>query len=196
MGHAATFDHLYKLVEQVTDPKSIRYLAFSHLEADESGATQQWLNAAPRAEVIAGKIAISSVRDFVKDRWRQLSDMESLCLGSRTLTLVETPHVPHNWDACLFHLSGEGILFGSDLATQFGDRDPFATQDILDEIFCLQERVGYMTYGPHLCFALKKIRKLQVKILAGMHGSALREDQAKQFFARLDENNRRAMSKV
>ena len=194
MGHASTFPHLYDLAAQVIDPSTIRYLAFSHVEADESGATQKWLDVAPGAEVVAGRIAISSVRDFVEERWKCLSDMESAHLGTRSMTLLETPHVPHNWDACLFHLEGDNILFSSDLGTQFGEKEALAKTDLLDEIFNLQNEIGYISFGPHVSRAIEKISKLKVGLLAVMHGSSLDANQSQRFFKRLADSNRNAMS--
>src|SRR4051812_40882986 len=39
------------------DVANLRYVAFSHVEADECGSLNQWLAAAPRAEPVCGTIA-------------------------------------------------------------------------------------------------------------------------------------------
>src|SRR5256712_8360192 len=47
-GHAALFDTVRAQVERLLDPRTLRYISFSHFEADECGALNHWLPLAPR----------------------------------------------------------------------------------------------------------------------------------------------------
>lgn len=51
-GARALFPLVHDAVGRVIDCDRLRWISFGHLEADESGSTNQWLAAAPAAEVI------------------------------------------------------------------------------------------------------------------------------------------------
>ncbi len=51
-GTRAMFPLLLETVTQILDPSTIRWLGFSHFEADECGALNNWLEAAPSAEAV------------------------------------------------------------------------------------------------------------------------------------------------
>lgn len=177
MGHKKTFETLLGLVNKLVDPSNLRYLAFSHHEADESGALAQWLTIAPNAEVCVGKICASSIQDEMEGVPKVLKHGETINLGSENLILLETPHFPHNWDACLFLTDKSQVVFGSDLGTQPGNRSAFTDIDPSEEIVALQRQVGYMSYGPNFDKAVAILQGYEVNTLAAMHGSALSKAQ-------------------
>ena len=43
-------------VARVIDPATIRWISFSHYEADECGALNEWLQAAPHATALCGLV--------------------------------------------------------------------------------------------------------------------------------------------
>ncbi len=51
-GTRAMFPLLLETVTQILDPSTIRWLGLSHFEADECGALNNWLEAAPSAEAV------------------------------------------------------------------------------------------------------------------------------------------------
>jgi flavorubredoxin len=51
-------------VAKVLDPARIRCISFSHLEPDECGALNQWLAAAPDAQVVTGLVGGMMMNDF------------------------------------------------------------------------------------------------------------------------------------
>jgi hypothetical protein len=54
---------------------------------------------------------------------RALKNDEVLDLGGKRVRWLDTPHVPHNWDAGVIYEETTGTLFSSDLFTQFGPAD-------------------------------------------------------------------------
>ena len=173
-GHAALFETVRSQVERLLDPRTLRYIGFSHFEADECGALNHWLALAPQAEVLSGGIAArTSIGDFAVRSPRTVADNEVVELGQYRLRLLETPHFPHNWDAVLWYEEEGGTLFGSDLGTHGGQREPLTADDRSDEILALQQRLGYIPAGPHMSAALARLRQLPIACLAAMHGSAL-----------------------
>lgn len=189
MGHRKTFDTLLALTKQLIDPSRIQYLAFSHYEGDESGALTHWLEVAPEAQVCVGGVCALSVKDEITQKPNILRHGESISLGSENLTLLETPHFPHNWEACLFITDKSQVLFGSDLGTQLGNRPAFTTIDHAEEIIDLQKKVGYLSYGPHAQQALDILQQQEVTTLATMHGSALSQTQYQSLLSLLRLEN-------
>ncbi|HEY7495542.1 MAG TPA: MBL fold metallo-hydrolase [Candidatus Tectomicrobia bacterium] len=174
-GHAALFDIVRPQVERLLDPRTLRYISFSHFEADECGALNHWLALAPQAEVLCGTVAArTSIGDFSLRPPRAVVDGGTVELGQHSLQVLETPHFPHNWDAILLYESHSGTLFGSDLGTHGGQREAMTEEDRSEEILALQRRLGYIPAGPHVSAALARLRQLPITCLATMHGSALR----------------------
>ena len=100
----------------------LRWIGFSHVEADECGALNAWLAAAPHAVPVCGRVAaMTSVGDLTERAPRVLADGETLTTGARTLRWIDAPHVPHGWECgFLFDETARTLLCG-DLLTQPGD---------------------------------------------------------------------------
>jgi flavorubredoxin len=189
LGHKKSFETLLKQVKTLIDPATIRYLAFSHVEADECGALHQWLAVAPHAEVAVGKICAASLKDELDTPLRVLKNNEALHLGQEELILLETPHFPHNWDACLFYTRYGKVLFGSDLGTQTGYREALTEVSPVGDIMALQKKLAYMPYGPHVTTTIQTLKKLDIQLLAAMHGSALNQLQFSHLLDALEQEN-------
>ena len=56
-GLLKMFPVVREAVARVLPPESLRYVAFSHYEADECGALNEFLNVAPEAEPLCGMVA-------------------------------------------------------------------------------------------------------------------------------------------
>src|SRR5262245_19156077 len=95
-GHAVLFDTVRPQVERLLDPRTLRYISFSHFEAVECGALNHWLILAPQAEVLCGTIAArTSIADFALRPPRAIADQGIVELGTHRLQVLETPHFPH-----------------------------------------------------------------------------------------------------
>jgi flavorubredoxin len=174
-GHARLFDTVRAQVERVLDPRTLRYISFSHFEADECGALNHWLALAPQAETLCGNIAArTSIGDFAIRAPRVVADNDCVELGTHRLQMLETPHFPHNWDAVMLFETHTGMLFGSDLGTHTGQREPLTDEDRSAEIVALQQRLHYIPAGPQVPATMARLRQLPITCLAAMHGSALR----------------------
>jgi flavorubredoxin len=173
-GHAALFDAVRSQVEHLLDPSTLRYIGFSHFEADECGALNHWLRLAPNAEILCGSVAArTSIGDFADRPPRTVADGDTVVLGAHRLHLLETPHFPHNWDAVLWFEPQTGVLFGSDLGTHTGQREAVTEADRSQEIVDFVRQSGYMAPGVHVTTALSRLRALPITCLAAMHGSAI-----------------------
>ena len=91
-GHAALFDTVRAQVERLLDPRTLRYISFSHFEADECGALNHWLTLAPQADVCCGSIAArTSIADFALRPPQAIADQGIVDLGTHRLQVLETP---------------------------------------------------------------------------------------------------------
>src|SRR5215467_12501840 len=101
-GPRRLFPLVREAVAKLMPVERLRYVGFSHFEADECGALNEWLAAAEQAETVCGRIAAMVSANDVGDRpARALADGEVLRLGRRSMRWFDTPHMPHGWDCGL-----------------------------------------------------------------------------------------------
>ena len=113
-GHRAMFPLISDAVKRVIPLDRLRWTACSHVEADEAGALNEWLAAAPNARPAHGQVGINIwLADMANRGPRTLKDDEVIDLGGKKVRWLDTPHVPHNWDAGLMYEETTGTLFSS-----------------------------------------------------------------------------------
>src|SRR5688572_14872516 len=95
-GPRRMFPLTREAVRHVLPPERLRWIAFSHYEADECGALNDWLALAPDARPLCSQLAaMVSVTDMADREPRGLADGETVRLGRRTVRGVDAPHLPH-----------------------------------------------------------------------------------------------------
>ena len=110
------FPQLLEAVGKILEPSTIRWIGFSHFEADECGALNNWLEVAPSAEPVCTFVgAMVSVNDFAARPAHILKSEDVLTTGKYRYRLVHTPHLPHGWDAGMLLEETTGVLLCSDL---------------------------------------------------------------------------------
>jgi flavorubredoxin len=119
-GMKGLFPAVKDAVATLLPPATIRWIGFSHFEADECGSLAEWQTLAPSATAICSFVAkVVSVDDVVARRPAQaLADGEQLLTGKYRFRFLQTPHVPHCWEASLLFEETHGTLFCSDLFHQ------------------------------------------------------------------------------
>ena len=132
-GQRMLFPDTLAGVKNVIDPARLRYISWSHLEADECGALNDFLAVAPSAEPVHGEIGkMLSIDDFSSRPTTPMSDGDVLDLGKHKLRFLITPQVPHSWDAILLFDETTATLLASDLFTQSGERRATTESDMVD----------------------------------------------------------------
>jgi len=171
------------LVASVIDPARMRWIGFSHFEADECGALNEWLAVAPQAQAACSFVgAVISVNDFAVRPARALADNEVLETGRHRLRFLATPHVPHCWDAGLFFDETEQVLLCSDLFFHPGDPEPLTESDVVDRArTAIRESLSGplandMPYTPYTDATLQRLGDLKPRTLGLMHGSTFSGD--------------------
>jgi flavorubredoxin len=177
-GMKQMFPLVRDAVARVIDPSAMRWISFSHFEADECGALNEWLAIARRAEPVCGLVgALVSVNDFSTRQARVLAHDEILKTGKYRFRLRQTPHVPHNWEACLLFEEVTRTLLCSDLFTHEGDVEPITESDLVDRAkrALVDGQKGPFAnaypYTPMTEPTLQRLADLQPARLALMHGS-------------------------
>src|SRR5580765_3816943 len=132
-GPRAMFSSVSAAVAQVLPPEQLRWIAFGHVESDECGAMNAWLAAAPRAVVAHGALGcMVSVNDMADREPRALADGEVIDLGGKRVRHIDTPHVPHAWEARVLYEETTGTLLCGDLMGQLGNGPALTTDDVVE----------------------------------------------------------------
>jgi len=172
-GQRALFPSVSQAAARVMDLRRLRWIAFSHVEADECGALGEWLAVAPGATVTHGAIGCAIwLNDQAPHPPRALANGEVLDLGGRRVQRLDTPHVPHCWDAGLLYEETTGTLFSSDLFTHTGDPPALTEGDILGPAMAAERQFGYTGVTPATGATIRRLAKLGPRTLAVMHGSS------------------------
>jgi flavorubredoxin len=179
-GPRRMFALVCEAVGRVLPVERLRHVGFSHFEADECGALNEWLAAAPHAQPLCGRIgAMTSIGDFADRPARALADTETLALGRHSLRWFDTPHMPHGWDCGLMMESSTRTFLCGDLFTQGGPgATPLTEADILEPSEKFRAPLDYFAHAPHTGATLERLAREQPTTLACMHGSAWRGDGA------------------
>jgi flavorubredoxin len=177
-GMRRMFPLVREAVARVLPVERLRYVAFSHFEADECGSLNEWLAAAPGAVPLCGRIAAATSISDVADRAPHvLGHDATLSLGERTVRWIDTPHVPHAWECGFLFEERTRTLLCGDLFTQGGTEHPALTEgDILEPSEALRARMGYFVSSTNTGQMLERLARLEPLTLACMHGSAWRGD--------------------
>lgn len=178
-GHRQMFPLISAAVARVMPLDRLRWISFGHVEADECGAMNQWLAAAPQAQVAHGVLGCDvSIRDLADRAPRALEDGEVLNLGGRRMRWLSTPHVPHNWEAGAFFEETTGALFCGDLLAHVGDGPAVTDGDILLPAIEAEGMFRAMSMGPSASEVLLRLADLAPATLALMHGSSFQGNGA------------------
>jgi flavorubredoxin len=178
-GQRQLFPLVSQAVARVLPLERLRWISFGHVEADECGAMNLWLAAAPSAQVVHGELGcMVSINDLADRPPRPLAEDAVLDLGGKRMRWLPTPHVPHAWEAGVFYEETASTLFCGDLLTHVGDGPPLTDSDILGPALDAERMFGAMTMAPGTAQTLRRLAELAPATLALMHGSSLRGDGA------------------
>jgi flavorubredoxin len=177
LGHRKTFPATAAALSRVLPLEKLRWLSFGHVEADECGAMNDWLAAAPNAEVVHGMIGTNvSINDMADRPARTIEDGEVLDIGGRRLRFMATPHVPHGWEAGVFYEESTNTLLCGDLFTHPGNGSAVTDGDIAGPAMEAEAMFGFSSLCPATGATLRKLAALEPETLAVMHGSSFQGD--------------------
>jgi flavorubredoxin len=179
-GPKKLFGLICEQIEKVLPVSQLRYIAFSHVEADECGSLPEFLARAPQARPVCSEVAANvSISDLVDVEPIGMEDGQVLDLGKHKLVWQSTPHLPHGWECGYMFDSTTGTLFCGDLFTQPGmGEEALVTGDILGPSEQFRKQKDYFSHTINASTLIEKLAQLKPKVLACMHGSAWSGDGA------------------
>ena len=182
-GPRAMFPLVSEAVARVLPVEQLRWITFGHVEADECGSMNLWLEAAPRAEIAHGALGcMVSLNDLADRPPRPLADGEVLDLGGKRVRHIDTPHVPHGWEARVLYEETTGTLLCGDLFTHLGNGPALTADDIVEPAMEAEAIFRATCLAPDTAAVMRRLGDLAPNVLALMHGSSFNGDGAKALY--------------
>src|SRR5579859_3926743 len=187
------FPLVHAALSRILPPDRLRWICFGHYEADECGAMNEWLSVAPHAEVAHGQTAcLVSLNDMAVRPPRILADNEVIALSNdRRVRYLDTPHVPHGWEAGVLYEEATGTLLCGDLFTQLGDTGPLTEGDVVGPAIAAEDLFHASSLTPTTGTTIRRLARLSPQTLALMHGPTFAGDGAAALGALADDYDRR-----
>ncbi|HAG43233.1 MAG TPA: FprA family A-type flavoprotein [Clostridium sp.] len=171
-------------LKTLIDLEKIQYIVINHTEPDHSGALGTLAYNAKNAIIVCSKKAVDQLKAMHKLYNRTflvVKDGDTLDIGGKTLEFIETPYL-HTEETMITFAKEDRILFPCDIfSTHVANYEYFndkAKEDILEDF-----KIYYsLIMHPHRRYVqnmIKKIRNLDIEIIAPSHGFILREDAEK-----------------
>lgn len=178
---------------RIIPPEKLRWIAFGHYEADECGAMNEWLAAASNAQGAHGQTGcMVSLNDMADRAPRVLADGETIDLGrGKRVRYIDTPHIPHGWDAGVMFEESTGTLLCGDLFTQLGDGPALTEGDVVGPAIVAEDLFKYSSLNPGMGATIRGLTALAPRTLALMHGPSFVGDGAAALRALADDYDRR-----
>ena len=170
-------------LQGLVDPATIEYLIVSHTEPDHSGLVKDLLQLAPHLTVVASKVALQFLDNFVHQPFQrlQVKSGDRLELGQgHTLEFVSAPNL-HWPDTMLTYDHGTQILYTCDV---FGLH--YCSEALFDQELAKIE-ADYRFYydclmGPNARSVLAAMKRMDdlgdIQLVANGHGPLLRHNVA------------------
>ena len=102
-GPRSMFAAVWDAVATLLDPKAVKWIGFSHLEADECRALRERQQVAPESMAVCSLVGkLVSIDDCMAVRPALgMKEGDVIYTGKYRFLFLHTPHVPHCWEAGL-----------------------------------------------------------------------------------------------
>jgi flavorubredoxin len=185
-GQRFLFGQVSAAIDNVVPLNTLRWISFGHVEADECGAMNMLLEAAPNSEVIHGPLACMLSLTDMCDRPPVIASDQPHDIGGHRLKFIATPHVPHNWEAGLWFDETTSTLLAGDLFTHTGQCPALTEADVVATAIEAEGFFRATGLTPGLAPTLEQLAALNPTTLAIMHGASYSGDGAAQLRALSD----------
>jgi flavorubredoxin len=176
-GHRSMFPAVTEAIATVVPVDRLRWITFGHVESDECGAMNDFLAAAPQSEVAHGAMGcLVSLNEMADRPPRMLADGDVLDLGGKRVLHLDTPHVPHGWEARVLYEETTRTLLCGDLFTHLGNPPPVTTDDVVQPALEGEAMFRASSLAPDTAGQMRRLGDLQPSTLALMHGSSFHGD--------------------
>jgi hypothetical protein len=148
-----------------------------------------------RAEAAHGHTAcMVSLNDIADRPPRQLADGEVLDLGGKRVRYLDTPHIPHGWEAGVLYEENTKTLLCGDLFTQTGNGWALTESDIVGPAIAAEDLFKYSSLNPGMGTTIRKLAEFSPLTLALMHGPAFKGDSTAALRSLADDYDRRVIA--
>jgi flavorubredoxin len=180
-GLRRLFPLVREAINAVMPAEKLRHISFSHVEADECGALNEFLAVAKDAFPLCGSIAaMVSIQDLADRPPRVIQDGEVVDLGKHSVQWLDTPHLPHAWECGFLMERSTRTLLCGDLFTQPGTGATAVVEtDILEPSEAFRHQMDYYSHTKNAEAMIETLASKEPTTLACMHGSAWKGDGSK-----------------
>ena len=194
-GARGMFPLVSAAIGRLMPVERLRWITFGHLEADECGAMNQFLAVAPNAQVAHGALGCMVSIDDQADRApRPLAPDEVLDLGGKRVRNIDSPHVPHGWDAHSIYEETTNTMFCGDLMSQVGQGPAITGDDLLEAAGAAEDMFHSTCLTPQTARSIRVLADFAPARLAIMHGSSFEGDGGAALRALADDYDRRLLA--
>lgn len=173
----------FRKLESIINLEDLDYIVINHMEPDHTGTLPQLYRLAKNAKIIISPKGKELLSDFYlisnAERVITVKEGDVIELGKRRLRFISTPFL-HWPETMMTYEESSKILFSGDVFGSFGALNGrlFDSNWVIDEYVMELKRyytniVGLFT-GPTQN-ALKKLRNLDIDLIAPAHGPIIRE---------------------
>ncbi len=179
------FEEMLSRIQEVIDPKEIRYIVSNHTEMDHSGTIGKLLPYCPKAEVVCSSKGAEQLPKHFAGQWKfkVVQNGETLNIGKRTLQFFLMPMV-HWPDSMATYCEHDQILFPNDAFGQhYASNERFVDELGCDIVF--KEAAKYyanivLPYGQQVLKVLEVLKSISYDMICPSHGLIWRsKDQIK-----------------
>jgi flavorubredoxin len=174
---------LLQNIRQIVDPKKIDLVISNHTEMDHSGGLPRVMHAIGEDKPLyCSKMGHKNLQRHFPRLWdyRPVADGETLSLGKRTLTFLETRMI-HWPDSMFTFLNEDGILFSSDgFGQHYAGSERF--DDEVSDLIMPHAKKYFanilLLYAPRIQKLLEKVvgLGLDIRMICPDHGIVWRSD--------------------
>jgi flavorubredoxin len=107
-----------------------------------------------------------------------MADGDVLDLGGKRVRHIDTPHVPHGWEARVLFEETTGTLLCGDLFTHLGNGPALTEGDIVEPAAAAEDVFHASALHPSSVATVRGLGELRPRTLALMHGSSFTGDCA------------------
>ena len=180
---SAIRDQFLENIKHVLDGRELDYLIINHMEPDHCGNIEELLRMYPNLKIVGNAKTFQFFEQFYVTRkpesYYKVIEGDELKLGQHTLHFYMMPMV-HWPEVMTTYEITEKILFSADAFGTFGALNGNIFNDQVDfEGYYLDEARRYYSnivgkYGVQVQNVLKKLSKLEIKMICPLHGPSWR----------------------
>lgn len=174
-------ERFFSQLDSALDGEPLHYLIVQHMEPDHSGSIGLLLRRHPEVTLVGNKKTKTMLEGYgvCTDKFMEVDEKTPLNIGSRELQFVFAPMV-HWPEVMITYDPKEKVLFSADAFGAFGAIDGGFWDEQHDLVTYMPEAHRYYTnivgkYGSFVQRTLDKALKLDIKVIAPIHGVVWRK---------------------